>query len=319
MDAYFIYSPFQSLIAVESILSRGADDYSIYLLQNGNKQNLPAQEVLKLFRISHSIITVGSLLDVYKEAKKLKNSFNVCYVGDYFDYRLRIIASYALKHKGKLVYMDDGSSSITVLNHEHPLRTLPFKLRFRFYDPLIRLKRKHIQTAYFTIYNISVKKDISLCDFSYVRSYLKEKQISIQEKTIIIGTNPVLFNSYNDYYLFLEETIKKYVKDESGNVWYCPHRTEAPSKEIDILLNRYGITRHISRYCVEVDLLLNNCYPNCVIGFGSTALSSLKIIYPNADVLCVKFPNSVLLTLKSEGYDGIYEYLKKQGVNILSL
>jgi hypothetical protein len=113
------------------------------------------------------------------------------------------------------------------------------------------------------------------------------------------------------------EKVQKEIKNE--DVWYCPHRRNKDDVELLEILDHYNTKIFNTQVSVEYDFINKGLNPLYIAGFGSTALYTLKLIYPEAIVYNVyqhqtKATPSTIAYLKA--YD---EQLKKIGVNTLNL
>ena len=133
----------------------------------------------------------------------------------------------------------------------------------------------------------------------------------------VIGINTekvVLRNAtYKDYLLQLNAWINKYYASES--VYYCPHRMD--STDYTPLIKQLDWIFFHTQNSVEIDFLRRGIMPMLIIGFGSTALYTLKKMYPKTDVktVCLDFEEEELNVC----YRAIEVHYSKHGIESLAL
>ena len=74
---------------------------------------------------------------------------------------------------------------------------------------------------------------------------------------------------------------------------------------------------HNTEVSVEIDFVTNDIYPLVVIGFGSTALLTLKYIFPKASIIDLVFHHSDDALVKE--YRSIEQEYRKQGISVVEL
>lgn len=178
-------------------------------------------------------------------------------------------------------------------------------LKWRFFQSFLKLKKTEM--VLFTIYPIVQFKKMLIIHNSF--EILSSKRVLQQQKGIyIIGTNTSMLGLDREKYQSTLLQIKKYYNDEI--TWYCPHRRD--NNSYADFCNVNGIKMFDTRVSVEYDFIQRELYPRVIIGYGSTALYTLKLLYPLAEIHNICFDTKDDHIAKNYIY--ISEFLKKHGI-----
>ena len=100
-------------------------------------------------------------------------------------------------------------------------------------------------------------------------------------------------------------------------IYYSPHSRSIIDDEFISYCALNAVNIIESDYSVEIDYPLKKIKPVAIFGFGSTALVSLQMIYPNADI------KNVFLPANNKTYSDknimINNYLSKVGIQTINL
>lgn len=307
LTAALVSSPFQALCALEALKyfnCNYVDFYTIEDAQNTAKiRTLLSDNGIALNVLQPSKNTASW----YREHFGLKR-YTKLIVGDIFSFPLLILTSIMAKYKSQVIFVDDGNSTLTINNGSIPKYTK--SLKWRLAQSLLCLK--NTEKVLFTIYPIEHYRNMTIITntFKTLTSDICEQQ---PLGVYIIGTNTSMLNIDRDRYQSTLLQIKKYYKSEM--VWYCPHRRDANCFADFCISNK--IKMYDTRVSVEYDFIQQKNNPKIIIGFGSTALCTLKKIYPFAEIYNVHFETSDIRIAKA--YEYISVFLKSQGVLTCSM
>lgn len=311
---FFIYSPFQAICTFEAIEKFNISEPVIFCM-GGNYlvKNSKTPLLLKELGLSFNYINTGPHFKRVFNLYRYHNQYERCFIGDYFNPDLRFLAAYFLKRKGELYYLDDGASTITAFRSKYPLLKSSLRVKLQYVFPAIMSFFKGHTGRFFSIFDIpdGIKNDLSAIKKRF--SQEKEKKDGI----FIIGTTYKGFKSPETFFPLLKETIKIFC-NTTEPLFYSPHRAAVNDEMILKICNENGVNYIIGEYCVEVDYLNNNYNPSVIIGFGSTALFTLKRIFNESKIVSIKYP-AVMVQGNESTYDAVNEYLKEAGVEIVTI
>ena len=117
-------------------------------------------------------------------------------------------------------------------------------------------------------------------------------------------------NIFSDYFFSVVNWISKEYPTEK--IFYSPHGRSIEDSSIRLVCEDFKIETIASKYTIELDYSWKRYNPVAIIGFGSTALVTLKKVYPQANVINIFLPSKVELFAKKNTF--INEYLEKEGI-----
>ena len=312
-SAFIIMSPFQALCAINIIKQKGMNKPTIFLI-NGIGSFEKTKKVLELY--NYDYILVDRTLPWYsliRFIKSMGNYMNV-YVGDYFSIKEYIIAMTASKCGGNVVYLDDGNSTLSIAPPVSRKRYYSIKNRIAWMLFGLWGGLKHLQYSFCTIYDIQEISGypVSKNDLSGLIGC----EIAMPKKGFfIIGTNVGELKLKDYTYVDYLKRVITYLKDRDTNepIYYCPHRKDPES--YSELLSENHIQLFNTEVSVEVDFCSKGINPLLIIGFGSTALVTLKNIYQESEVVncTILFEDEEL----NRTYKSIEAYMKEHRIQTL--
>lgn len=281
-SAFIVMSPFQALCAISIIKQKGIVDATIFLI-DGIGSYEKTKMLLKLYNKDY--VFVDRALPWYSLIKYIKSfgRFRNVYIGDYFSIKEYIIAMAASVFNGNAVYMDDGNSTLSIPPPVSRKRYYSVKNWFAWQLFGLWGRKKSLNYSFCTIYDI---KEIS--DYPIIKNDLSQL-IGSEGNTqragfYIIGTNVVNLKlvgyAYEDYLRRVIGILKE--KNDKETIYYCPHRKD--SETYTDILNSNNVKLFDTEISVEVDFCSKGINPAVIIGFGSTALVTLKSIFPYSEV-----------------------------------
>ncbi len=311
-----VSSPFQCICALEAIRVFSIHDYDMCVICNKGKRLEQIQGILKQFDIKAIYIPspdyfvfIIKYIFFYRHIVNRKYDFGLC--GDFKNVNLKLLLSRFLKRKAKIMYLDDGFTSIYPLNNivykdlKIQIRELAYKLyrsingiNDRFYFSIFKGT-----TTKYTIYNNELK--------------VLQVPMDIPKRGIyILGTvtqfvDSILPNkNFCDYFKATIEFVKQ--KYPYQPIFYSPHARTIDTKLMKKVCEEYGINTIVSTFSVEIDYSYNQYNPCAILGFGSTALITLKKIYTKADIINVFLPSKIELYANKNRF--INDYLQKESI-----
>lgn len=313
---FIINSPFQALCAIDAIKHYSINNPVFYVFDCGDSRDkiLMLLNYKKLFNVD--IIPFVGTKDLIKVIKA-KPKYHQIFIGDYFSYNQYLIGIQLSKRNTIIVYLDDGTATLDLLPNVGRKRYHGFKLRtFSYLYLNICRNIKRVKESFYSIFDISGKIPYPVVenDFSCL---MANKADSSNKGVYIIGTNssalPFKGKNYLDLLCGLVRIIKERYPDEE--VFYCPHRRD--TNNYDELLEKHHINIYQTAISVEVDFATKGINPLCIIGFASTALITLRRLFPQSKVQSIRFEIEDPFTESS--IRSIEEYYSNHGVEIIEL
>lgn len=313
---FVIYSPFQAICVYEAIAKYKIESPDIfclggYYLQKNGKTPL----LLKELGLSFQVLELSSYHNLFVELlkKRNKNQYERCFIGDFFDPNLRLFASLSLTHNGSLYFLDDGASTLTAINTKRPLSIPSLRVKVKYIIPqMLSLLKRH-NKKFFSIFDTEGgdKNELIAIRNRYSHNQQQGKGV------FIIGTTYKGFKNSKTFFSLLEKTINCY-KDPQQEIFYSPHRAAVDDVTIKDICSKYGVHYIVGDYCVEVDYIKNNYNPSIIVGFGSTALFTLRKIFPDSSIYSVKYPRA-MINGDEEIYEVVNRDLQKNGVKVTTI
>lgn len=315
--AIIVASPFQALCAMEAIEHFSIEMPVFYAYESKNSLKKTHDFIVsKGYQCEdlEDVSGIFSIINTFKSHKK----FDFILSGDFFSKYCFLICFLWSKFNSKIIYLDDGNSTLTLLP---PIS----KKRFhdgKFYHIIIyRLlfiltKLKGIKLCFYTIYDVEGK------GFPYLSlknsfSSLLLSDYSEKAGVYIIGTISceagIDKQRYCKYLKYIKEFSDNHFPEES--VYYCPHRSD--QNHYDRECEEIGVEVFNTKVSVEVDFVVNNFNPVAVFGFGSTALLTLKKIYPESKFFDIIYRRADKQL--DEEYKQIETIYKENGVSLLNI
>jgi len=262
----FVESPLQLLNAMEAVHSFSLTSYKIVIRLSGFKisdlQLINTAKALGLNSVSVITINAGrkNLFDlikiIYYSNCFLFSKIDYVFIGNEdSNFFRKIIFQF---NKRKIVFLDDGSKTIVLANSENKLDKV--------YYSVFSLSQINVLEQNKNKYH-SLKERLSQSNFKINHN----KIIFLGQKLAELGILPE-----RDYLTLIIEFSKKYNNFE---IDYIPHRGEDLGK-LSAINKLHNVEIVDLDYPVELYGLYNSFLPHKVTSFYSTALYTMKIIYP---------------------------------------
>lgn len=306
-----ISSPFQAICAIEAIETFSIQSpFFIILGKNGSEK--PIFSLIDSYQ--YSILNEGQgTLNLVRLSKRIGSRFENLFIGDYFSFSQYVIASIVSKSNAVFTFLDDGNSTLELNPPVKRKRFVGIKKTCTSLPFLFLEKAKRITTRFFSIYEIDSSLGFNVIPNTF--TYLKNaSDIREQKGVYIIGTNPRALSLkeeiYGDKLESILVSIEKLYPGET--IYFCKHRYDNTDQEE--VFKKHNVLMYNTEVSVEVDFCKKSDNPRLIIGFGSTALLTLKFLFPQSNV------TTILLELSDKeiekSYQAIANYMQRFGVMI---
>lgn len=313
---FILNSPFQALCASEAILHYGISEAHFLLFESKIvvDKTLP---LVKDFGECHLIHAENGGTSATIEAlrnQRIHERYSTIFVGDYYSYIQYVSAIYMAKPGANIIYLDDGNSTLLIgppvsLKRGRSRRE---KIYYCFWD--FQLKLKRINKSLFTIFEFRDGCPLKTERNSFASLTIQEKE---KRGVYVIGTNSDAMSfkdvSYADELKILSTYIISLYPNE--DVFYCPHRGD--SHDYTEVIKDLGWKLFDTKYSVEIDFVKKGIYPLTILGFGSTALLTLRRLYQDSVI------STIYVNLAEEKdnkeYRAIEQYYQENGIELVRL
>lgn len=320
-SVFSVCSPFQILCAIAAIRQLEIDDYLMVVrLPDGGERNDQMTNLLRTFKIKYrSIKTINMNRILLKMRLPHFGRYKRLFIGDFRDLLNCYIGCGLVSNHSDVVYLDDGNVTINQLSCrefgniiENNLVQLKKIAKYRglvFYKNLLTIY-DDIPNNNYNIESLSLKRILS------------ERKSSITNKDVyVVGTNVDSFcipqgleeKSFISYLDFLLYQLKiQYPKE---NIYYIPHGREY-KLYAETLCEKHGVIYRRSSIMIEMELISSPNIPKAIYGFTSTALFTLKKLFPSTMIVNILFKNKEDNPYYID-YCEISDYYQKNGINTI--
>jgi len=323
-NLFLVSSPFQLLSAVEAKnYFNDPVNHLVIFYSLSRRNNSQMNKLLRLTDWDHIIqseSTYSTKLLYIKQLLLLKiiqvrrPFYDKIFIGHF---RSEIFTLFVrnLPHNEEYL-LDDGTATIEIQNNllrnynekHRPnylwMRTALLKFLILKHKPLDKI---HL----FTCFDLEARSNqvIIKNDFSALKRLSPADIEKEADKIYFIGGDYVEKKYFSQrYYIETLKKIRKYYKNKQ--LIYIPHRGE---DHINILkiggLDGFVVERFDN--IVEVEFVLRNVYPRTVASFTSTALYTLQIIFPHAQVESFYVPPMEINPIFQSKIEQHYNFYKK--------
>lgn len=313
---FIIQTPFQAMCAINAIYQLKINDYvlSLHLHKSTANRNRQTIELVERSGLKYNVVNVRSISFLNRLALFFchEQKFNRVFLGTHLYQNGYYYALKEIKNGGNLVLLDDGVATLTLLESGYKVtgRSVVQMAINKAIASLRKIKLNNLLSVYKGIAN--PKWDIAYNDLSFLRN----NNSTSSNKVFFIGTNNSSFIYKNgvdesdfkqNLYNILNKIRITYPNDE---ITYIPHGRDKSTFAKDFC-EEIGIEYKPLDINVEIYILSLGVVPKVVVGFTSSALYNLKMIFPEANVenLVVK-----LLTDKCPSIIGVSHYYEIQGI-----
>ena len=295
-SVFVITSPFQALCAFNALKEFEITDYRFYLALIEDVRN---EQLFTLFRqqgIAYEVVNMEKLtkIDSIKFLKPHISKYKRLFIGDSRNLLQYYIGLSRLSNGGSIVYLDDGNDNIFLLKGYKPKVRMRVRLHQLSFVLACKLRsidnHNNIYTVYGDIHNVAF--NIRLNDFKQI---VNQQNNGDLRDVFFIGTNYDRFCEpgnlpFDRVMNNLEATFKE-LQERYGsqhNIYYIPHGRDTHE------LPKSLCSKHNVQYIrpeVTVELFLSNLgyQPYYVLGYTSTALYNIKLLFPKTRIENVIF------------------------------
>lgn len=287
-----VNSPLQVMMAVEYIKENNIQEidfavsiYSVAFL----KQNRAVLRYLNDLGYKYKIYITKNLINTLRFINSPKE-YTSFLIGDYRSLDKKMLMLFHAKGKVQIVYVDDGSASLLIGKDQKDKLTL----RFLFSRLVDNLVNKKIAERLFYSAFIKEKEVLGIPVIRNNMNTLHTEKKKVGDSVVIVGCFCRAFRDYGqDYFVYLGE-LNHYIHNKWPNskVYYYPHRREDNIKDITEICENYKWQICYSRINIEIDITQKESLPCEIIGFGSSALYLLKLLFKNEIVTTIHFNES---------------------------
>lgn len=288
-------SPFQTLCAVDALSYFDIDSYDFIVIDDGTRL-FQIENFLNLKGIVYKVIpfhvsTCISLKRIVGLFNIWSGKYDYLFMGDYRLTGNRLECIPYVKYGGKVFFLDDGTYIVDLANSTIKT-TLITKIRNSLFDFICKIRSISWRNFY-TIY----ANNITLEGFNVVENKFKSLQTkccNLSNDVYFIGTNPLgegvsycrfLDIDYKEYLSKLSDVLEDIkLRNKTGEIYYIPHGRDFTNETKEVC-NRLGIIYKKCNMCIEMEFATLNALPSIIVGFGSTALFTLRRMCPNTNII----------------------------------
>lgn len=324
-SVFSICSPFQALCTIAAIRQLEIDDYKVLVwLPRNDIRNIQVENFLRQNEIDYKAIRHINRISVrYYQIKPLihrKKRYKRLFVGDFRNVMNCCVGCGAVSDRSEIVYLDDGNITISQLRDRdtEPLDAATIKMLDKISKRRGFVFNKNLLTIYDDIPN--EKYNIKGLEFSKVL----RNQISNNPNAVyIVGTNLERYcgpleipeESFISYLDQLMISLKNENPDKT--VIYVAHGCET-KKYAEYLCEKNGVRFVKPSTMVEMELMSSPDTPETIYGFTSTALFTLKKLFPNARVVNVVFESHISNAYYMDIVD-CSQYYSENGIETINI
>lgn len=287
----YVTSPLQILFAIEALTYLKVKHSCFILIKEDPIRYEQLVNTASFYGLTYEVCdsTLGKAhKNIQKTIRKRLNLYDYVLFGNYYSIGFIYSSIPLLKKKGSIIFLDDGTQTISILKGQikENIRT---KIYYSYLNWICKIRGIDNKT-YFTIFSeIKTKRfNIVKNNFTCLASHAKK----CGDNVFIIGTNHKLYCErlgipLDEFYLKLQEMLVQ-IKSKCNDVIYIPHGRDNDFKVKRMCEDCLVEYRKIDT-CVELYFVLNEIYPKAVYGFSSTALFTLKKLFPISNILNVYY------------------------------
>lgn len=330
-NLFLIASPFQLLCAYEAMETQSKEDTNQLIIFESNNvfQNKMLKDMLTTLEMKCKcdILLYKNKASMFIEKLFLLRSikeihYNNVFVGHLEEFFNQVYIC-NLNYKS-LFNLDDGAATINmikkyslenlelnVFRDNYSADTIIKKLILKLFG--LNFYRKGFNIKWFTIFDLSSESPNIIIKNKFenlIKKFSKSSYESNQEekdKTFFLGSNVInagVINNVKEYKTLLR---KYFIKCGNKDIVYLAHRFEDIEVLKDLFLE-YDVTVLKNDKIVELYFLENSIYPISITSFYSTALFSLKLLFPESNVNFIKIPYHIVNDQFKSNVDNVQEY-----------
>ncbi len=316
-------SPLQVINSLEAVYSLGLDplncDWVCFLTSNSNSQK-QVKEVADYFNLNTQTFTFNqnpySKINRFYKLKSFLKTKKVDYIlVSMLNVDLNVYAA-NLKKNAEVIFYDEGTHTLDLAQLKRMVLTPKSGPAGFIKKALFRLRPTNLDKL-FTVFHKQLAHlpiDITPNNYSYIREHIQFKDKSNQ--VYIVGQHLYKKEVHTSTFLDYLSNLKN--KFSENKLYYIPHRHD--STEILEQIHLTGINiRHIQT-CIELELLMKPMLPLQIIGFSSSALLNLKLIFgENIQVTTIRIDTRDIKKAYQDKMNQIYTTFSEYGIKEIDL
>lgn len=243
------------------------------------------------------------------------NQYNYLFLGDYGNIHKIIISNIHVEH---IFLLDDGTASIVIhnklINNKFNLKDTLKLIRFIPFGLSIKQSKS---INFFTIFDLTTtntigitKNEMKNLQSNYaIDSFTNSKNVSFLGQPFI--ESKIL--SKKIYLQHLNNVIEENFKNQP--IEYFPHRGENIDNIAKNLINKFT-NAHIVHNDIPLEkyFLENKIYPTVIVSVTSTALFTLKALFPKAKIYYIQIAQEDIFLKGQHSMDSIYKTLNNSNI-----
>ena len=293
-------SPFQALCAIEAIKDLEIQDYKFFVCLGNSIRDGQALALLNKYNIKYNCYKLSDILSLKGRLSILRfryNKYKRVFVGDFRSLQSHYCALLFASNKSTIISLDDGNCNVSLLRNVYKLRVNK-KVRllsYWYFNAVAKLRHIQKDRYLYTLFSDIPNKTILCCPNHFKNIQLfPNTDYKRLEGVFFVGTNTCSFSDAlsiqpESFYKFMEfifEGIKKEHVNET--TIFIPHGADDDSR-VKQLCQEYDFKYERPDTLIELYLLDQNCPPKTVYGFTSTALFTIKKMFPQTEVINILF------------------------------
>lgn len=318
---FVITSPLQALCALEAYEHYKIDKCIFYILDDGRVNQVVKYLKDKNFDyiIYDKKITFISLLKclIYYFLPFEKKNYDFLFLGNVYMLKQILLFLPNLRRKARIVYLDDGNNILGYVNKKLPLSRQVLTNIICIFTFVKQIKINII----FSIFADELKTTKYSIEKNSL-NILKSKKQKCGDYVYIIGTYIddfcIDFNISRSVFLKKLKVLFSLIQYRypQKKIIYVPHGREPLNNDLIQLCSDSGVEFLKLDECIEIYLTKLERTPVAILGFGSTALFSLRKIYSKIPIINV-FLNDSKMVL--DDYRVVYETYLNVNIEMLKI
>lgn len=296
-SVFVLCSPFQILCAIAAIKQLEIVSYKLFLLlKRDNVRNEQVIKLLETFNIPYKRLPYLNRFNfwfsIVKSYSHNGNKYKRLFIGDFRNVSQLYAGLRFISDNSNVVMLDDGNATISILNG---VRSKPLTKTHVILLNKITKRRKIIYNKNF----LTIYSDIINPKYNIEKLYLdKVSCINNLGKPLknvyVVGTNvngycnalDIPVNTFLQKLGELMHNLREKFPDET--IYYIPHGRDK-NDFVEKLCQQYGCVYCRPDMMIELELLSLPNPPKAIYGHTSTALYTLKKMFPASKVVNILF------------------------------
>lgn len=318
-------SPLQVITGLEAVKYYGVTDYRMLVLKTDTPRHQHILNYLHDNEVPYDEAPITQeYIPFHKQITMLfkshKTKYDYLIIGDYRNIGFMFNHISEVNLGGKIVFVDDGSATISILSGRYVKpRAMGYKLRSAIIKAYTKMQ-KITDNVYFTIFDDMEKNHLFHVDQNDM-TLLRQQCDGVDENVYIVGTNILNYcealgldeNIFYNNCSWLFSYMKKLY--DGRKIIYIPHGRSI-GDVMQELCQHNGIEYMFLDKCIELFFIDRKVRPFALYGYGSTALFTLKKIFPSLPTFNVFWGGTISSLV--EAYEEVGLYYSKHNIMLLN-